>query len=148
MKNTFYLFVTILTFVLLGCSDDSDSKSELSLSESIIGTWTWESFKVECDDPQFNIPLMTVDENSCITIEGDKSCDFQAIFSEDKTVKFSITNGGDTSTAVLSYSVDDKDNSFELCNGDDCQTFLVNDESFEYIEDEGDCKGIYNFIKS
>jgi len=145
MKNNFLLALA-LTFVLLGCSDDS------SLSNLIVGTWVWESFEVTCDKPEFDIPLMTVDENSCITVEGYTECDFKVTFSDDKTAEFSIIRDGSTNTVEFDYTVNDDSNSFELCrtSGSEeiCQTFQVNEESFEYIEDEGDCKGIYSFVKS
>lgn len=141
-----------------GCSEESSTTEEplppeeILLSESIIGNWTWESFKVDCDEPQYNIPLLKVDEANCITIEESVTCNFRATFTADKMATFSITRDGDTNTANLTYSVDDDKNSFDLCFQDGseevCQTYQVNDDSFDYIEDEGDCVGTYVFIKS
>jgi len=145
MKNILF-YISAFALLFLSCSDDS------KLSNNIIGTWNWESMEVQCDDPQYDIPRMTVDENNCITIEEDTTCDFIAMFRDDNTVTFSITRGGETNSANLTYSVNDENNTFDMCIVDGseeiCQTYQVTNDSFDYIEDEGDCRGIYSFKKS
>ena len=142
----------------ISCSDESSMQEEplppeeKLLSETIIGDWSWQSFEVVCEKPEFNIPLLTVDDNNCIDIEGSLTCDFNAVFKSDNTVTFSITQDGNTNTADLIYKVDDTNNVFDLCyiegSEEICQSYEVSEDSFEYVEDEGDCAGTYVFVKS
>ncbi len=145
MKNILF-YISTFAFLFTSCSNDS------SLTKSIIGTWNCVSIEIQCNNPEFDIPAMTADEDNCITIEGEKTCDFNAIFRDNNSVTFSITVGGETSTANLTYTVNDENNSFDLCFMDGseeiCQTYQVADDSFDYIEDEGDCRGIYDFKKA
>jgi len=119
MKNLIALLPLIL--VLTSCGSDN-------LSESIIGSWevSWAE-QIDCGRDSFE--KTDVDENGCLDIDGDLSCNISLEFAADGTWMFINEDGTDTGT----YTTNDEQNTAELCSGSTCITAEVDGDKLQTI---------------
>ncbi len=137
-----------LSMVLLFTSCGSDEP----LSTTIVGTWDFVSYeKTSCGDPSDSQALTTLDENGCVSIDGDTACNIFITFSTDFTAKevFSDASGNGNNTEEFTYTVNDDNNTAELCEtSTDCETLTFDGDNMTRTLFDDGCTVIVKYRKS